>query len=126
MAEKKKIICIICPIGCRMHVKMHEKQIKVIEGNKCKKGVEYALEEVLNPRRVLTSSVLILGAELPIVSVKTLHPIPKERLFDVLAEIKRTAVKAPIKSGDIVIKNAADTGVDIIATKTVPRKNMSL
>ena len=109
-----------------MQVKTHGKQIGIIEGNKCKKGAEYAQEEVLNPRRVLTSSVLILGAELPIVSVKTLHPIPKERLFDVLAEIKRTAVKAPIKSGDIVIKNAADTGVDIIATKTVPRKNMSL
>ena len=105
-----------------MQVKTHGKQIEIIEGNKCKKGVEYAQEEVLNPRRVLTSSVIILGAELEIVSVKTLHPIPKEKIFDALAEIKRTAVKAPIKSGDIVIKNAADTGINIVATKTVQRK----
>ncbi|MCG2825618.1 MAG: DUF1667 domain-containing protein [Thermoplasmatales archaeon] len=71
---------------------------------------------------MLTSAVIFFGADLPIVSVKTLHPIPKEKLFNVLAEIKRTAVKAPIKSGDIVIKNAADTGVDIVSTKTVQRK----
>ncbi|MDI6916201.1 MAG: DUF1667 domain-containing protein [Thermoplasmatales archaeon] len=126
MAEKKKTICIICPIGCRMQVKMHGKQIEIIEGNKCKKGAEYAQEEVLNPRRVLTSSVLILGGELPIVSVKTLAPIPKEKVFDALAEIKRTVVNAPVRSGDVIIKNVADTGINIVATKAVPRKNMSL
>ena len=105
-----------------MQVKTHGEQIEIIEGNKCKKGVEYAQEEVLNPRRMLTSSVLILGAELPIVSVKTLYPIPKEKIFDALAEIKRIIIKAPVKSGDVIIKNVADTGVDIAATKTVPRK----
>ncbi|MBU2565030.1 MAG: DUF1667 domain-containing protein [Candidatus Thermoplasmatota archaeon] len=105
-----------------MQVKTHGKQIEIIEGNKCKKGAEYAQEEVLNPRRVLTSSVIIFGAELPIVSVKTLHPIPKEKIFDALAEIKRIIIKAPVKSGDVIIKNVADTGVDIAATKTVQRK----
>ena len=109
-----------------MQVGMHGEQIEIIEGNKCKKGVEYAQEEVLNPRRVLTSSVLLLGAELPIVSVKTLHPIPKEKIFDALAEIKRAAVNAPIRSGNVIIKNVAGTGINIVATKTVPRKNMSL
>lgn len=109
-----------------MQVKMHGKQIEIIEGNKCKKGAEYAQEEVLNPRRVLTSSVLILGGELPIVSVKTLAPIPKEKVFDALAEIKRTVVNAPVRSGDVIIKNVADTGINIVATKAVPRKNMSL
>ena len=122
MAEEKKITCIICPIGCRMQVKTHGKKIGIIEGNKCKKGAEYAQEEVLNPRRVLTSSVLILGGELPIVSVKTLHPIQKEKISDALAEIKRSVVNAPIRSGEIVIKNVADTGINIVATKTVPRK----
>lgn len=105
-----------------MQVKMQGEQIGIMEGNKCKKGVEYAQEEISNPRRMLTSSVLILDGELPIISVKTLHPIPKKKLFDVLAEIKRTIVKAPIKSGDVIIKNVADTGIDIVATKTVPRK----
>jgi len=35
--------------------------------------------------------------------------IPKEKAFPVLKEIKKTIVKAPIKSRQMVISNVADT-----------------
>ena len=121
MTAEKKITCIICPIGCKILVKIEGRQCKIIEGNKCKQGVDYAKNEALDPKRVLTSSVLVEDGELPLVSVKTPNPVPKEKVFHVLKKIKKTVVKAPVKSGQTIIKNVANTGIDIVSTKTVKK-----
>lgn len=121
MTNEKEITCIVCPIGCKILVKTDGTRFKILEGNKCKKGIEYARNEALDPRRMLTTSVLIEDGEWPLVSVKSSQPIPKEKVFTVLKEIKKTIAKAPIKSGQMVISNAADTNIDIIATKTVKK-----
>ena len=68
---------------------------------------------------MLTTSILVRNGEWSLVSVRSSQPIPKDKLFDALKEIKKTVVAAPIKSGQIIIKNAANTGIDIVATKTV-------
>jgi CxxC motif-containing protein len=68
---------------------------------------------------MLTTSILVNGGEWPLVSVKSSKPVPKEKLFSILKEIKRTAVNAPVKSGQPIIKNVANTGINIVATKTV-------
>ncbi len=119
MASEKEITCIICPIGCKILVKMDGSKLEVLRGDKCKKGIEYARNEALDPRRMLTTSVLVKNGDWPLVSVKSSQPIPKEKLFVVLQEIKKADVNAPVTLGEIVIKNVADTGIDIIATKTV-------
>jgi len=121
MTKEKEVTCIVCPIGCKILVKTDGTQFKILEGNKCKKGIEYARNEALDPRRMLTTSVLIEDGEWPLVSVKSSQPIPKEKVFTVLKEIKKTIAKAPIKSGQMVISNVADTNIDIIATKTVKK-----
>ena len=51
--------------------------------------------------------------------VKVSAEIPKERIFDVMKEINRTVVMAPKKRGDILIENAAGTGVSVIATRDI-------
>jgi len=117
--NEKEITCIVCPIGCKILLKTDGKHFKIIYGNKCEQGVDYARAEALDPRRILTSSILIKSGEWPLVSVKTTEPIPKDKLFLVLNEIKHTAVNAPIKLGDIILKNVCDTGINVIATKTV-------
>ena len=119
MASEKEITCIICPIGCKILVRMDGSKLEVLRGYKCKKGIEYARNEALDPRRMLTTSVLVKNGDWPLVSVKSSQPIPKEKLFVVLQKIKKAAVNAPVILGEIVIKNIADTGIDIIATKTV-------
>ena len=70
---------------------------------------------------MLTTSVLVDDGEWPLVSVKSSQPVPKGKLFTVLKEIKRTRVKAPVRSGQVLIKNVVQTDVDIIATKTVKK-----
>ena len=124
MTDERNITCIVCPIGCKILIKTDGTQFEIVEGNKCKRGIEYARSEALDPRRMLTTSVLVNDGEWPLVSVKSSKPVPKEKLFSVLKEVGRIAVKAPVKSGQTIIKNAANTGIDIVATKTVMTKEV--
>ena len=121
MTEEKEITCIVCPIGCKILVRINGKLIESFDGNKCKQGVDYAKHEALNPRRMLTTSVFVGDGEWPLVSVKSSQPIPKEKVFQVLKEIKNTKVKAPINSGQKILNNVANTGINILATKSVKK-----
>ena len=121
MVHEKEITCIVCPIGCKILVRTVENHFELLEGNKCKKGIDYARNEALDPRRMLTSSVLVKNGEWPLVSVKSSKPVPKEKVFFVLKEIKKKIVNAPVNTGQIIIKNVIDAGIDIVATKSVKR-----
>ena len=124
MIAEKNITCVVCPIGCKILVKIDGTQLEIVKGNKCKSGIEYVKNEVFDPRRMLTTSVRVNNGEWPLVSVKSSKPVPKEKLFSILKEIKRTAVNAPVKSGQIIIKNIANTDINIVATKTVLTKDV--
>lgn len=115
--EEKKIICTICPIGCNITVKGEKGKVKEIEGNLCKRGEEYARNEFLNPKRILTSTVKINNYKLPVVSVRSDKPVPKELLFKCMEIIKKVEIDPPIFIGKIVVENILDTGVNIIVTK---------
>jgi CxxC motif-containing protein len=119
--DEKEITCIVCPIGCKILVRSNGTRCEIKKGNKCKRGIEYARSEALDPRRMLTSSILIIGGKWKLVSVKTSKSVPKDKIFTVLKEIKKTSVKAPVKCGQILIKNVANTKIDVIATKTVEK-----
>jgi CxxC motif-containing protein len=121
MKTEKEITCIVCPIGCKILVKSDGKRAEILSGEKCKKGIDYAMHEALDPRRMLTTSILVDMGEWPLVSVKSSHPVPKNKVFDVLKEIKKSRVNAPVKSGQILIKNVAGTGLNIVATKMVDK-----
>jgi len=121
MAVEQEITCIVCPIGCKILVRATENQFELLDGNKCKKGIEYARNEALDPRRMLTSSILVKNGEWPLVSVRSSKPVPKPKILAVLKEIKKAEVNAPIKSGQLIIKNVADTKIDIVATKSIKK-----
>lgn len=119
--DKKEITCIVCPIGCKILVKTDGKKFEILKGNKCKQGIDYVKSEALDPRRVLTSSIFVENGRWPLVSVKTSKPIPKNKIDDVLTEIKKIRVKAPVNISQIIIKNVAQSGVDVIATKNIKK-----
>jgi CxxC motif-containing protein len=93
-----------------------------VTGNKCNKGKEYAIREVTNPTRIVTSTVRVNGGERPVVAVKTQDEIPKKLIFEVMKEINKVTVNAPVNLGDIVIKNVLDTGVNVVATANIKIK----
>ncbi len=116
------LTCIGCPMGCPLTVTIEGDTITV-SGNTCALGDKYAKKEVTNPTRVVTSSVGIDGADIARVSVKTENDIPKDKIFEVMTDICKVRVKAPVSIGDVVIENVAGTGVKVIVTKDVPAKN---
>lgn len=115
---EKKLICISCPMGCHLTV---DDEKKTVAGNSCKRGEVYGLSEVLNPVRMITSVVKIKNSDIKMLPVKTSAPIKKELNFKCIEEINKVTVEAPIRIGDIIIKNILDTGIDIIATRDADR-----
>lgn len=90
-----------------------------VVGNKCSKGLNYGIREMTNPTRPLTTTVKITNAFLNRLPVRTNGDIPKSQIFQAMKLINKVEVKAPIKAGEVIIKNVLDTGVDVIASRSM-------
>ncbi|MCQ2485605.1 MAG: DUF1667 domain-containing protein [Clostridia bacterium] len=116
---KKEIICTVCPVGCVITVEGENGSIDSIEGYTCPRGKNYAENEFVSPVRILTSTAKLTGAKSPLVAVRSKTPVPKDKLFDCMAEIRKLTVSAPLKRGDVLIENVCGTGVDIVSSADV-------
>lgn len=117
--ETRNLTCIGCPLGCAITVTMDGGNVVSITGNTCKRGSDYAAKEVTHPTRIVTSTVCVRRGSIPMVSVKTAQDIPKEKIFEIMKYINALTVTAPVHIGDVLLKDIAGTGVDLIATKEV-------
>ena len=115
--EIKKLTCIACPNGCQLEVDVEGGRVIKVTGNKCEKGEVYAKQEIENPMRVLSSTVLAKGLNLKLVPVRTNKPIPKARIFEAMAEIRKIKLDKPVKAGEVVVKNFLGLDVDLIAAR---------
>ena len=118
----RDLTCICCPLGCSIQVTLENGEVTSVTGNTCPRGDAYARKEVTNPTRIVTSLVRVKNGALPVVSCKTASDIPKEKIFDITKALEVIDVEAPIHIGDILVKDVAGTGVDIIASKNVDVK----
>lgn len=112
----RELICICCPMGCRITVTTEDGVITDVTGNTCPRGKEYAVSELTAPVRMVTSFVKTDGGVC--VPVKTASPVPKEKIKDVMKEIKQIQAVLPVKMGDVIINDVAGTGINIIATRS--------
>lgn len=119
----RNLTCIGCPMGCALQVEIIDGEVTKVIGNTCKRGADYGRKECTNPTRIVTSSVTVEGGEIDVVPVKTESDVPKDKIFDVIKEIKNISVKAPVQIGDIILKDVLGTGVNIIATKNINKIN---
>ncbi|HNV43781.1 MAG: DUF1667 domain-containing protein [Spirochaetes bacterium] len=116
------MVCIQCPMGCKIKVSLDDdEKVTEISGYTCKSGKDYALQEVTDPHRVITTSIKVIGGNLPLVSVKTSKPVPKRLVLEIMDIIKNSQVHAPVELNQIIISNIAETGSDILATKSVEK-----
>jgi len=113
----KKLICIDCPKGCRLTVNIENSKVIKVTGNECPEGEVYAVSEIENPVRILTSAVLCQGLSLKMLPVRTDKPIPKSMTFEAMGEIKKIKLKRPLNAGDIIVKNFLGLGVNLIAAR---------
>lgn len=113
----KELVCIVCPKGCRLHV--DDENGFTVTGNSCPRGAEYGKNEIQNPTRVLTSTVRLSGGAYRRCPVKTEKAVPKGKLLDIMKELNRVEVASPVSIGQVVLTNAAGTGVNVVVTKSL-------
>ena len=113
---ERNMTCILCPRGCAMTVRGEVGGLQVV-GNSCPKGQEYAINECTNPVRTVTSTVRVSNREDTMVSVKTAAPVPKEKMMEVMAQLRSITVSAPVKIGDVILSDVF--GTNVIATKAI-------
>ena len=110
-----KMICINCPKGCELDVEKAADGTITVKGNACPRGAGYALSEITNPTRMVTGLVRVAGVRKPL-PVKTKTAIPKGKIDAVLFAMHQTTVQLPVKIGDVIIPDVAETGIDVVAT----------
>jgi CxxC motif-containing protein len=116
-----ELICIVCPNSCRLTVTEND-GVLTVTGNECPRGEQHGKHEYSDPTRMLTTTVAVSGGTLPRLPVISREEIPKALLNRCLQELYRIELSAPVRCGDIVIRNICDTGVDVTASRSMNRK----
>lgn len=116
-------LCIGCPLGCRLEVEetADDRELEV-RGFTCKKGKEYGRQEHTDPRRTVTTTVRLVGADLVRLPVRTDGAVPKAVVRDVCKRLQEIEVDAPVAMGRVVVADVLGTGVDVIATRDMPAR----
>ncbi len=114
----ERLTCVLCPLGCELEIERPGETLEVC-GAQCPKGEAFAVEEILHPMRNLATSVPLLGASSRMISVRLTGPVPREKIFAILAEISGLRPAPPVRRGDVLIRDVLGSGVDVIATRTV-------
>jgi len=120
--ETTKLICITCPVGCELTVTHEGKKVLKVEGNQCKLGIEYAKQEISEPRRMIITTVRVKGGFHPLVPVRSVEPVPKEKIFPILKELRKVELEAPVEMHQVVLGNALGTGVDVVTSRSLPAR----
>lgn len=115
----RPLTCIECPKGCLLSIDVENCRIVKVSGNECPKGQMYAIQEIENPMRILTSAVLAEGLSLKMAPVRTDKPIPKSKIMEAMGEIKKIRLKNPIEANSVIVRNFLGLGVNLLVTREV-------
>lgn len=121
MAEQMEFICVTCPVGCTIRATVEGRELVAIQGQACKRGEAFVREELAAPKRMLTTTVAVRGGRLPLLPVHSSAPLPKGLLLPAAALLRQVQVEAPIEEGQVVLANILDSGVDMVASRPLPR-----
>lgn len=128
----EELICITCPLGCHLSIDRLEDGELAVSGNRCPRGIRYANEELLAPKRVVSATAALDAGsrascdaagdglcEVSRVPVRSTAAYPKEGVPELLAAIYALRVRLPVRRGDVLIADYKGSGVDVIATRTL-------
>ncbi len=119
--QRHKLLCIVCPESCEMEV-VEKQGTFVFPKGICQRGQDYARQEIVDPRRILTSTVSLTGGKVEMLPVRTTQPIPKEKLLEAMDQIAGITAHAPVRIRDVVISDVAGSGAALIASRSVDKR----
>ncbi|MFH2033650.1 MAG: DUF1667 domain-containing protein [Candidatus Margulisiibacteriota bacterium] len=114
----RKMTCIECPKGCQLEVETDGIRLIKVTGNECEKGPDYARQEIEDPRRVVTGTILARGLDLALIPVRTSSSVPKGRVMEVMKRIRELRIERPVSAGDVIVKDILGLGVDLLVTRS--------
>jgi len=120
--EKRHLVCVVCPVGCEIDVAHDGSKIISMEGNKCEKSEEFVRQELIEPMRILTTTVRIEGSRWPVIPVRTDKAVPKRLFPPIMRQLRRTKLKAPANMLDVVVSDVLNTGANIVTTRPMKRE----
>ncbi len=119
--EMTRYLCIGCPLGCRLELEeTSEHEIVEVRGFSCKKGEEFAIQEHTDPRRMVTTTIPLTGGTVHRLPVRTTGSVPKDVVIRLCDELRGVTAVSPVAMGEVVVRDALGTGVDVIASRDVP------
>ena len=110
----RELTCVECPMGCKITANLNGEKYE-FSGFGCPRGKMYAENEVVDPKRVVTSTVKLIGGG--VLPVKTDKPVSKKDMFKVMEVINSITVSAPVKTGDVIKSDVY--GANIISARTI-------
>ena len=119
---KKEYDCIVCPMSCHLIVEENEQHEIIVKGNSCPRGAMFGKQEWVEPKRMLTTTIRIHDALYPLLPVITSTSVSKAKIFDIMDACRKIQVNAPVQVNDIIVKNIAGSGVDLLASRSMQRK----
>jgi len=120
MIEKKHLICIGCPMSCPLELTIVDGEIREIIGNDCKRGEDYARQEYTAPSRMVSTTIACTSGLWPRLPVKTAAAVPKAKVMDVVQALHDLKIAAPVRMGQVILDDVADTGIAVVATRSLP------
>jgi CxxC motif-containing protein len=115
---KKEFTCIVCPMSCSLTVYQEGDNI-IVEGNSCNRGKVFGENEFINPKRMLTTTVKVEEGYVKRLPVISSDEIPKNKMFECVKKLYKISVKPPIEIGQVIMENICDTGVNIVASRSI-------
>jgi CxxC motif-containing protein len=82
-------------------------------------------QEMEDPRRTFSTSVLVLGGDFLEASVRLTKPVPLSKVFEVMEEIKKVKLESPLEIGNVILTNPAGTETEVIITRNVLARRKS-
>ena len=113
----RNLACTKCAKYCQIEVSWSGDQITFVRGHQCPIGLEWASSQVVDTKRVVTTSVRVENSPYPMIPVRTSRPVEKAKSLEVIREAGKLSLKAPIRCGQVIARNIAGTNADLIAVK---------
>ena len=117
-AAPVELVCIACPIACRLMVAQSGDGIVTVTGNRCPRGELYGREEVLAPKRIVTAVVPTSSADFPCAPVRTEAAVPRAEVKNLLLGLYRMRVDLPVRRGQVLLEDSK--GIRVVFTRTLP------
>ena len=114
-----KIICKACTASCRM---FYDANTGTLRGNRCPRGWSYALNYKPEDLKFRTFLVKVKGGQMKRMALRTDQPVSEAVSAKLEAAVKELTIQAPVSAGALVLKDTADTGVDLLAIRKMPAR----